>query len=149
MIKLKPIIGRTDCVDFPSLKIKNIRVKIDTGAYTSSIHCHDIKVVKRNDKKVLRFYLLDPTHPEYEGKALYSANFKQKNVRSSNGQNEKRYIIPAQIKIQNQVYQIDLSLTDRGSMKYPVLIGRKFLTGKFIVDVSRYDILASKVKKGK
>mgnify|MGYP001442248938 FL=1 len=57
------IIGRCDVADFPLLAIKDIAIKIDTGAYTSSIHCKDIQV-KENK---LHCVFLDPEHPEYNG----------------------------------------------------------------------------------
>ena len=140
MKKPKLTIGRTDIADFPSLRLKNINVKIDTGAFTASIHCHKISLVKRQNKQLLKFYLLDPSHPEYEGKALYVSEFKFKKVKSSNGLIEKRYVIPASIKLFKKTYPIELSLSNRGSMKYPVLIGRKFLLQKFIVDVSKRNL---------
>lgn len=147
MSKSKLIIGRNDIADFPLLRLKKIKIKVDTGAYTSSIHCHKISVVTRGGKKMLKFYLLDPTHKEYEHKALYSQKFIQKIIKSSNGQNEKRYVIASTIKLGNQLFDIELSLTNRGSMKFPVLLGRKFLMRKFVVDVSKYNLMASQHKK--
>ena len=61
-------------------------------------------------------------------------------VRSSNGIAQKRYEIKSTLKIFGKVYKISLSLSDRKEMKFPVLIGRKFLNGKFIVDPQLKDI---------
>ncbi|RPI42243.1 MAG: peptidase, partial [Bacteroidetes bacterium] len=61
----KTILGRGDRADFPQLGLENIEIKIDTGAYTSSIHCHQIQEVIHEDRRMIRFRLLDPSHPKY------------------------------------------------------------------------------------
>ncbi len=126
----KKVIGRVDVVNFPKLNLNEISIKIDTGAYTSSIHCKDIEEVDG----VLKCKFLDDTHPNYNGKEFSFNNYDVVYVRSSNGQVDVRYSIDSNIKIFNKVYKISLSLSSRDDMRYPVLIGRKFLTKKFIVD---------------
>ena len=126
----KLTIGRIDIVDFPKLKLEEIAIKIDTGAYTSSIHCKDIEEVDG----VLKCKFLDETHPNYNGKEFTFKNYDVVYVRSSNGSAEIRYSILSNIKIYGKVYRITLTLSSRDDMKYPVLIGRKFLNHKFIVD---------------
>ena len=59
------LIGRREFVDFPELNLFYIEAKMDTGAYTSSIHCFDIVVKKVNHKEVLCFKLVDDSHPEF------------------------------------------------------------------------------------
>lgn len=136
----KKTIGRKDKLDFPRLKLEEIDVKIDTGAYSSSIHCRDIKLDKRNGKEAITFVLLDPTHPKYHGKRFSSTTFKEKYVKSSNGVSEKRFVITSNVIIFGEKYKIELSLTERGEMKFPILIGRKLLMGNFIVDASKTDL---------
>ena len=136
----KKLIGRKDILNFPRLKLEGIEVKIDTGAYSSSIHCRDIKLGQKNDKKVITFVLLDPTHPKYHGKKFTSSTFKEKYVKSSNGVSEKRFVITTDVLIYEEKYKIELSLTERGEMRFPILIGRKLLIGKFIVDPSKTNL---------
>jgi len=128
----KIIIGRKEKANFPNLHLENIPVKIDTGAYTSSIHCY--KVEEENDK--LKCYILDPEHPKFNCEPVYFNTYTKKKVTSSNGITENRYRIKSTIEILGNTYKIDLTLTNRSNMKYPVLIGRKFLKKRFIVDVS-------------
>ncbi len=135
--KSKKIIGRIEKIDLPELSIFNIDAKIDTGAYTSSLHCHDITVEKVKGRLHAKFYVLDPNHPEYEEKQYNAPVHKIKRVRSSNGEIEERVIIKQKIHFYGTLFKIQLSLTDRSKMKYPMLIGRRFLTDKFIVDVSQ------------
>lgn len=126
----KQIIGRIDVVDFPKLKLENIAIKIDTGAYTSSIHCKDIEEVD----DVLKCKFLDESHPNYNGKQFTFDNYDIVYVRSSNGQADIRYSVVSNIRLFGKLYPITLTLSSRDDMKYPVLIGRKFLNHKFIVD---------------
>ncbi len=130
MAKKKVIIGRTDRADFPKLKIEDIDIKIDTGAYTSSIHCKDIE----ETDGVLYATLLDEEHDQYHGKRLRFEDYKITSVRSSNGSVDLRYEVQGNIRLFKKLYKISLTLSNREEMRYPVLIGRKFLSSKFIVD---------------
>ncbi len=136
MKKEKLLIGRRDKADFPDLELEEIEVKVDTGAHTSSIHCHDIEPVDIDGKPHVKFKLLDPEHPAYNHKEFCLPIFKSKFVKSSNGVKELRCIIRTRILISKRPFLIELSLTDRSEMKYPVLLGRKAINGRFIVDVS-------------
>jgi hypothetical protein len=133
---MKTLIGRTDVVDFPNLNLFGIDIKVDTGAYTSSIHCHSIK----ETNNVLKCSFLDPKHEKYHKKILTFSEFKQKKVKSSNGISQKRYVIKTEILLFNKIRTIELTLTERGSMRFPVLLGRKFLSKKFIVDSSKKNL---------
>jgi hypothetical protein len=130
----KLTIGKVDKADFPYLELKNIDIKIDTGAYTSSIHCSSIEVVKQKNKKMIKFCLLDPSHKKYNGKEIIVSDFIIKKIKSSNGEVQERFIIKTHIFLFNKLLPIELSLSERGEMKYPVLLGRKLLTSQFIVD---------------
>lgn len=139
--KTKLVIGRTDIVDFPKLDLFGIDIKVDTGAYTSSFHSHSIEIVD----DTLKCQFLDPKHDKYHEKYFYFKNFTQKNVKSSNGIIENRFIIKTEISLFNQIHEIELTLTERGSMKYPVLLGRKFLSKKFVVDTAKKNISFKKL----
>lgn len=126
----KKLIGKTDRADFPKLGLEDIAVKIDTGAYTSSIHCSDIK----EENNILSCLFLDAEHTTYNNKRFSFKKYNQVTVRSSNGVQQKRYAIKSTLTLFGKKYKISLSLNDRSDMRYPVLLGRKFLNGKFIVD---------------
>lgn len=126
-------LGRTELVSFPEWELFDLEAKVDTGAYTSSLHCHHIE--KKGDK--VRFNLLDPTHETYNEKLFELPIHKQKTVKSSNGVSEQRFIVKTRVRILEDLLDIELSLTDRSEMKYPVLLGRKLLKGRFLVDPSK------------
>ncbi|HET8866528.1 MAG TPA: RimK/LysX family protein [Gracilimonas sp.] len=135
------LIGRTEQVDLPDWKFYNLEAKIDTGAFTSSLHCHHIEPYKHNGENWIRFYLLDPEHDAYSDQKLEMPIHDQREVKSSNGETELRYFVQTKIKFFNELYMIEFSLTNRAGMKYPLLIGRKFLKkGPFMVDVTKKNL---------
>lgn len=140
-IDKKITIGRIEKIDLPNLSLFNLDAKIDTGAYTSSLHCHHIEPFTKEGKDWVKFFVLDPNHPEYEERQFECPIFKIKPVKSSNAQIEERVVIKQKTKFSRFHRTIELSLANRSEMKFPVLIGRKFLTGHFVVDVSKKFIL--------
>ena len=134
------LIGRREYVNFPELKVFSVEAKIDTGAYTSSIHCSDIVIKKISNNDVLCFKLLDVTHPELAKEEYQFPEFYKKKIKNSFGEMEERYIIKTKIKLGRKTIRTTLSLSDRENMRYPVLIGRRMLKGKFIIDVNKIHI---------
>lgn len=126
----------------PDLSRNSLDAKIDTGAYTSSLHCHSVEVHSLKGKNRVHFYVLDPLHPEYEGKKFESPVHKIKKIKSSNGIVSERVIIKQKIIFGGKETNIQLSLSNRSDMKYSLLIGRRFISGKFLVDVSKKYLLS-------
>ncbi len=131
------IIGRRELVSFPELGLMSIEAKIDTGAYTSSLHCKEVSLFVKNGTEHVSFLLLDSEHPLFENKLIEWPVHKIKQVKNSFGQVEERIVIRTRIDFFDLIYEIEISLADRSLMDYPVLLGRKALRKKFIVDVSK------------
>lgn len=144
----KQVIGRYDKVDLPDLHLFELDAKVDTGAYTSAIHYHHAEIIEREGKKVLHFTLLDPTHPVYNDKSFYFDKFEERNIKNSFGDSERRFIIKTTITIFGKNYDTDFSLSDRGSLKFPILLGRKLLQKGFVVDVAKSN-MSHKLKNKK
>jgi hypothetical protein len=140
----KEIIGKSTRIDLPRLGFLGISAKIDTGAYYCSLHCHHIQVRNIDGTDKLCFTLLDPTHPEYKDKEIKFKNFTIKNIRNSFGDTEERYSIRTALRIHGKRIKTWITLTDRGSMTYPMLIGRRLLKNKFLVDVSINELKPTK-----
>jgi hypothetical protein len=130
------ILGRYDRVDLPELGLKSIHAKIDTGAYTCSLHCHRAQVVNGN----LEFILLDEEHPEFTGMKFVFPNYEVRNIKNSFGEVEKRFVINTVIKIFDEEITAEFSLSNRGSLKFPILIGRKILRDRFLIDVKKKNL---------
>lgn len=126
-------IGAFEAVVFPEFAKMQVNAKIDTGAYTGALHCTRITEIETKNGPVVQFSPFD--HPEL---IIEEDEFVVKHVRSSNGEKQDRYFIKTTIIIQGNVYPITLSLADRSEMKWPVLIGRRFLRqNNFLVDVTK------------
>jgi len=141
------VIGRRDRIDLPGLGFRNLKAKVDTGAFGCAIHCSRIEVAKRDGKMQLSFVLLDPDHPLYVDEVHWAEDFREKKVKSSSGAAEHRYIITTPVVIFGKRFNTDFSLTDRSDMKYPILLGRKFLRKRFLVDVRFRDLSYKRKRK--
>lgn len=134
------IIGRKDIADFENLNLFGIEVKIDSGAYTSSFHCHKIEKTTKNGVEFIKCNFLDPSHPQYHEKEFCFEKFENRSIKSSNGIVEERVSIYTEITIFKKKFPIELTLTERADMKHPVLLGRKFTSRKFLIDTSRKNL---------
>lgn len=127
------IFGTIEQVSLPSQGVGEVLAKIDTGAYSGALHCTDIKVYRKvkSGKRILRYNAL--------GKAeLRQAtdNFMETYIRSVTGHRVKRYVIDTTIVVKGKEYPIRIGLADRSKMKFPVLLGRRFLReNNMLVDV--------------
>ena len=129
-------LGRSDRVDLPGLGLENIHAKIDTGAYTSSLHCSRVAI---HDNQ-LEFVLLDEEHPEFTGMKFTFKKFTQREIKNSFGEVELRYIIKTTVRIFGEVFKAEFSLSDRDKLRFPILLGRKILRHRFIIDVTKKDL---------
>jgi hypothetical protein len=136
MSKPLQVIGRQDFVNLPEFGLKRIEAKIDTGAYTSAINCSRLKLTKVDGVPTLTFYLSGHRIHEHKARKFSTTSFKKKKIRSSNGVTEERYIIKTTVVMFRKRINAEFSLSDRSKMKFPILLGRKLLSNRFIVDVS-------------
>lgn len=136
----RTIIGRKDIADFEKLELYGIEVKIDSGAYTSSFHCHKIEKIIKDGIEIIKCNFLDPYHPQYHDKEFWFENFTMRTIKSSNGSVEERVSIKTEITIFQKKYPIELTLAERIEMKHPVLLGRKFVSKRFLIDTSRKNL---------
>lgn len=125
------VVGRHIKVDVPAWQILDLPAKVDSGAYNNALHAENIVALKSG----LRFDI--PVRSE-SGINLLSCkvdSYQQVEVKNSFGITEKRYRVPMEVVINGRSYQTDCTLANRGSMKYPLLIGRRLLRGHFLVNV--------------
>lgn len=130
-------IGRNVYVNLPELGVKRVFAKVDTGAYQSSIHATNIREVKTKDGVALEFTILEG-HSATEGhevKPTRVREYKKVDIRSSFGTMQTRYVIRTRISINGRMIKTGLTLSDRKDMIAPILLGRRFLRGRYIVNV--------------
>ncbi len=129
----KHVIGATAMVYFPEFQWGNVVARVDTGAKISVLHCTKITCVQAPGGQELCFALEDGTG----AKEFTTTVFKEKFIRNSFGVVEKRYVIRGLMVLEGRRLRGMFALANREKMTYPVLIGRNFLRGRFVVDVAR------------
>lgn len=137
-MKPRQIIGMTDIVDLPGLALFDVQAKIDTGAFTSSLHCKKVNVVRVGTRDRLSFWVIDKTGQP--ARKFYSDDFSQRMIRNSFGVSEMRYVIKTRITLFGRTIKTEFTLADREQLKNPVLLGRKLLRNRFLVDVSQTNL---------
>ncbi len=125
-------VGSSVNVTFKELGDTKMTAKVDTGAHSGALSCSDIYMEKKDDLYVLFF------KPAGSNKHYSTNKFRVLTVRSSNGTEEQRFSILTDVELEGEKYRMRISLANRSGMKFPVLIGSRFLRRhKFIVDLSK------------
>lgn len=128
------IIGWEEWVSLPDLGLPAIKAKIDTGARTSALHAHLIEPFGPADAPLVRF-AVHPIAGRTDIEITCSAPIvARREVTSSNGETERRYVIATKARIGNRDWPIEVTLTNRESMAYRMLIGRQAIKGDMYVD---------------
>jgi hypothetical protein len=131
----KVIIGRSEILSFIDSSMNNVPAKTDTGAYRSAIHASDIKL---NDDKSVSFVFLGG-HPVCGSMAsqITTKDYNVVWVANSFGHGEERYEVKLKVKLGPKVFHARFTLADRSKKIYPILLGRKLLNDRFLVDSSK------------
>ena len=139
----KHIIGRDAKIDFVDL-VTDVPAKIDTGADGSAVWASDIFV---DEEGTLHFKLFGEGSPYYTGKEISTKDYSVVLTKSASGDVVMKYRTKLSIRIKGKRIKANFGLSDRSTHNYPVLIGRKTLSGKFLVDVTEKADIAKKAKK--
>lgn len=128
-----PVLGWREYISLPELALSNVRVKVDTGARSSAISVKGIVLYTRDGKARVRFHEnLQEGHLNPEKMDLPVEAMRY--VKSSNGAVEQRITVKTSFQIGTFEFPFDLTLTDRAGMKFPMLLGREAIRGRFLVD---------------
>ena len=121
----------------PELGIEEIKAKIDTGAQTSALHAVNIERFRRRGRDMVRFDV-HPHQRDTSGTRRGEAELvDERKVRSSTGHLELRPVVPIAVKIRGRRWTTEFTLTSRDEMGFRLLLGRRALAGRFLVDTKR------------
>ena len=126
-------LGTIERVSLPDAGVQAVPAKIDTGADGSAVWASNIA----EKKGVLSFTLFGKASPFYTGAVITTRDYRVVSVKNSFGQTEFRYKVKLRLTIGGRTVKATIGLADRSHNSYPLLIGRRTLQGKFLVDVAR------------
>ena len=129
----KRVVGWKEHAALPDLKVKDVIAKMDTGANLASIDASEIKYSTKSGVKYVNFKIMKRNNTVRKTSAPL-AGFKR--IKSSNGEVERRPYIKTTLLVDGISKKIELTLTDRGPMDYTMLIGRKSLGRRWVVNPS-------------
>lgn len=144
-----PVIGWREWVALPHLGIDAIKVKVDTGARSSSLHAIDIEEFRRDGKEMVRFQV-HPKQRDY--RYVVSAEeevIEWRRVKSSGGHVTRRPVILTPVRLGAQEWSIELTLVGRDEMGFRMLLGRQAVRGRFAVDPGRSYVIGRDPAKAK
>lgn len=140
------LLGWREWVSLPELGLTLVKAKVDTGARTSTLHAFYVDGFRRRGEAYVRFGV----HPlqkrtdvviHGEGRVI-----DQRRVTDSGGHREERYVIQSRLELAGRAWPIELTLTNRETMLFRMLLGRTALAGYAQVDPAR-SFLTGRVKR--
>ena len=142
---MNKILGWREWVSLPDLGIQRIKAKVDTGARTSALHAFDVRLDESTGSKIVHFKI----HPKQRDLDTIidctAPLFDEREIRDSGGHSEMRYVIETPISIGSSVVTAEITLTNRDSMGFRMLIGRTAMKGHYLVDPGKSYLLRKKV----
>jgi ribosomal protein S6--L-glutamate ligase len=143
MNESKVLLGSEEWCSFPELGIPAIKARVDSGAKTSALHAINIAPFIKNDTNWVKFDI-NPIQNNVRTIIHCEAPLIDKRiVKSSSGYREQRYVIQTQLKLGAETWAIEVTLTNRDSMGFRMLLGREAMIGRVIVDPEQQYLLES------
>ena len=132
----RKILGWREWVSLPELGIELIKAKVDTGARTSSLHAFSIEEFSKGNRRYVRFGI-HPFQKRIDVEIMCEALIRdQRQVTDSGGHSELRYVIESEVRLGEMSWPIEITLTNRDSMGFRMLLGRTALRKLYVVDPS-------------
>ena len=132
------LVGWREWVALPDLGIERLPAKVDTGARTSALHAVDITAELREDGEWVRFVVPEEVTPARARRVHHARVCDVREVKSSIGDAERRFVILTTVQMAERHFHVQVTLTNRSEMEFPMLIGRNALrAGRLLVHPSR------------
>lgn len=128
------MLGWEEWLALPDLGLPAIKAKVDTGARTSALHAFSLDVFGPNERPKVRFGV-HPV-PGRDDIAVYCTAdvIDRREVTSSNGERESRLVIASRVQMGDRAWPIEITLANRETMAYRMLLGRQAILDDMFVD---------------
>ncbi|SFA91591.1 ribosomal protein S6--L-glutamate ligase [Flavobacterium swingsii] len=134
MLAQKLILGSEEWCSFPDLNIPVIKARVDSGAKTSALHAVNIAPFIRDNENWVKFDINPIQNNTKTVKHCEAKLIDKRVVKSSSGYREQRFVIQTELKIGEATWKIEMTLTNRDSMGFRMLLGREAMSGRVLVD---------------
>ena len=128
------IIGWREWLTLPAINLQMIKAKVDTGARTCTLHAFELEEIIVEGVKKIRFCVHPKQHNDQLVVSCISDISDKRVVTDSGGHREERYVIVQPIRLGNTFHKVEITLTNRDSMRFRMLLGRNFLRRGFCVN---------------
>lgn len=141
------VVGWREWISLPDLCIEQIKAKVDTGARTSALHAYFVDPFSKYGEEWVRFGIHPLQNNADFAKVCEMPVKDRRIVTDSGGHREQRYVIETMVTLGEYHWPAELTLTDRDSMKFRMLLGRTALNGKYLVNPEASYLIGKKSKK--
>lgn len=143
----KVIVGSEEWCAFPDMGIPTIKARVDSGAKTSALHAVNIQSFEKDGENWVKFDI-NPIQKNTKAVIHCQAPLIDKRVvKSSSGFREQRYVIKTEIQFGGASWEVELTLTNRDSMGFRMLLGREAMSGRVLVDPEQKYLLGQPTKE--
>lgn len=130
-----PTVGWREWLALPDLGVRALKAKVDTGARSSALHVDELEIVEHDGRPLARFLL--PPSPQAVPIRIEAAITEFRQVTDSGGHSSRRPFIRTLVELGGRRWPIEINLTHRRHMLFPMLLGRTAIAGRFRVDPAR------------